>query len=168
MFLRHLSSLYRLEVILSDAFDSEHTSYLDAAVSNGKWKPRRFSLVRLPFAHCANGNLSFVGLLRKKQTKVTFANILNVLIGLAHLWSLPLSFPSVYFPRLSSYDSPLCLNSISLLCSSLFLSSALSLHVWSCVSFLCLFPLSLSCPFCLFLCLYLFISCLSLCISRSI
>jgi hypothetical protein len=26
MFLRHLSSLYRLEVILSDAFDSEHTS----------------------------------------------------------------------------------------------------------------------------------------------
>ncbi len=27
MFLRHLSSLYRLEVILSDAFDSEHTSY---------------------------------------------------------------------------------------------------------------------------------------------
>jgi hypothetical protein len=28
MFLRHLSSVYRSEVILSGAFDSEHTSYL--------------------------------------------------------------------------------------------------------------------------------------------
>jgi hypothetical protein len=33
MFLRHLSSLYCLEVILSDAFDSEHTSYV---ITNSK------------------------------------------------------------------------------------------------------------------------------------
>jgi hypothetical protein len=32
----------------------------DMETSNGKRKPRRFSLIHLPFAHCANGSLSFV------------------------------------------------------------------------------------------------------------
>ncbi len=32
--------------------------------------PRRFFLIRLPFAHCANGSLSFVRLLTKKQMEV--------------------------------------------------------------------------------------------------
>jgi hypothetical protein len=47
--------------------------YLYADVSNGKQKPVRFSLIsllfsyriRLPFAHCAYGSLSFVRLLMK-------------------------------------------------------------------------------------------------------
>jgi hypothetical protein len=43
--------------------------YIYAAVSNGKRKPRRFSLIRLPFANCANASLSFVCLLTKKQTE---------------------------------------------------------------------------------------------------
>ncbi len=40
--------------------------------SNGKrkWKHRRFSLFYLPCAHCANGSLSFVRLLTKKQMEV--------------------------------------------------------------------------------------------------
>jgi hypothetical protein len=38
--------------------------------SNGKRKPRRFPLFRLQFAHHANGSLSFVRLLIKKQTEV--------------------------------------------------------------------------------------------------
>ncbi len=38
--------------------------------SNGKRKPRQFSLIRLPFAHRANGSSSFVCLLTKKQTEV--------------------------------------------------------------------------------------------------
>ncbi len=33
------------------------------------WKPRRFSLIRLPFAHCATKISSFVRLLTKKQTE---------------------------------------------------------------------------------------------------
>ncbi len=33
-------------------------------------KPKRFSLIRLPFAHRANGSLSFVSLFTKKQTEV--------------------------------------------------------------------------------------------------
>jgi hypothetical protein len=37
---------------------------------NGKRKTRRFSLIRLPFAHLAHGSLSFVRLLTKKQTEV--------------------------------------------------------------------------------------------------
>ncbi len=39
-------------------------------ISFGKWKPRRFSLIRLPFARFANGSLSFVCLLMKKETEV--------------------------------------------------------------------------------------------------
>jgi hypothetical protein len=35
-----------------------------------KPKPRLFSLIRLPFAHRANGNLLFVCLLTKNQTEV--------------------------------------------------------------------------------------------------
>ncbi len=31
---------------------------------------RRFSLICLPFANCANGSLSFICLLTKKQTEV--------------------------------------------------------------------------------------------------
>ncbi len=38
-------------------------------MGKGKQKPRRFSLIRLLFAHCANGIL-FVRLLPKKQTEV--------------------------------------------------------------------------------------------------
>ncbi len=38
--------------------------------SNGKGKPRKFSLILLPFSHRANGSLSFVSLLTKKQTEV--------------------------------------------------------------------------------------------------
>jgi hypothetical protein len=49
---------------------------------NGKRKPRRLSLIRLPFAHHANESLSFVRLLMKKQTS-PFANGLN---RLARLW----------------------------------------------------------------------------------
>jgi hypothetical protein len=31
--------------------------YSHVAILNGKWKPRRFSLIRFPFAHRANGGL---------------------------------------------------------------------------------------------------------------
>ncbi len=48
-----------------------------AAVSNGKRKPRRFSLIRLPFAHLANGSLSFVRLFRRTNGSYPFANGLN-------------------------------------------------------------------------------------------
>jgi hypothetical protein len=41
-----------------------------AVGSNRKWKPRQFSLIQLLFAHRANGSLSFVCLLMKKQTEV--------------------------------------------------------------------------------------------------
>jgi hypothetical protein len=43
---------------------------MDMKTSNGKWKPRQFFLIRLPFTHRANGSLSFVRLLTKKQKKV--------------------------------------------------------------------------------------------------
>jgi hypothetical protein len=49
------------------------------------------SLIRLRFAHCANGSLSFVRLLTKKQRSYPFANRLNGLNGLdglALLWSI--------------------------------------------------------------------------------
>jgi hypothetical protein len=39
---------------------------------NGKSKPRQISLLRLPFAYRANGSLSFVHLLTKKQNKETY------------------------------------------------------------------------------------------------
>ncbi len=51
--------------------------------SNRIRKPRRFSSIRLLFAHHANGNLSFVCLLTKKQTEIIRLQWLN---GLAHLW----------------------------------------------------------------------------------
>ncbi len=44
--------------------------YIFTAVSNRKWKPRRFSLIRLPFAHRATGSLSLVRLFPKKQSEV--------------------------------------------------------------------------------------------------
>jgi hypothetical protein len=46
---------------------------------NGKWTPRWFFLIRLPFAHCANRSLSFVRLLTKNKQKLSIA---NGLIGL--------------------------------------------------------------------------------------
>jgi hypothetical protein len=42
----------------------------DVGTSNGKQKPRRFSVIRLLFAHRANGSLPFIHLLTKKQTEV--------------------------------------------------------------------------------------------------
>ncbi len=42
----------------------------DMEASSGKWKPRRFSLIHLPFVHCPNRSLSSVHLLTKKQMKV--------------------------------------------------------------------------------------------------
>jgi hypothetical protein len=44
--------------------------YIYAAILNRKWKARRFSLIYLPFAHCANRSLSLISLLTKKQTEV--------------------------------------------------------------------------------------------------
>jgi hypothetical protein len=44
---------------------------------HGNRMPRRFSTIRLPFAHCANGILSFVRLLTKKHGSNPFANGLN-------------------------------------------------------------------------------------------
>jgi hypothetical protein len=42
---------------------------------NGKWKPWRFSLIRIPFHHRANGSFSFVRLLTKnKQRKLSVCN----------------------------------------------------------------------------------------------
>ncbi len=51
---------------------------------NGRQK-RRFSLIHLPFAHCANGSLSFVRLLTKKQWKLSVCKGTKWLNGLAHL-----------------------------------------------------------------------------------
>ncbi len=42
---------------------------MEFQTGNEKRKPRRFSLIRLPFGHCANGSLSFVHLLTKKETE---------------------------------------------------------------------------------------------------
>ncbi len=44
--------------------------YVYTAVSYGKQMPRRFSLICLPFAHCAKRSLQFVHLLTNKQTVV--------------------------------------------------------------------------------------------------
>jgi hypothetical protein len=55
---------------------------------NGKRKPRRFFSIRLPFAHRANGSLSFVLLCEETKRKLPVCKrtyILNVLNGLAHL-----------------------------------------------------------------------------------
>jgi hypothetical protein len=56
----------------------------DMETSKGKRKrkPGRFPLICVPFAHRANGNLSFVRLLTKKLTKLN---------GLVHLWLKQLS-----------------------------------------------------------------------------
>jgi hypothetical protein len=43
---------------------------MNMETSNRIWKPMRFSIVRLPFAHRASVSLSFVRLLTKKQTEV--------------------------------------------------------------------------------------------------
>jgi hypothetical protein len=49
----------------------------DMETSNGNRMPRRFSTIRFPFAHYANGSLSFVRLLTKKHGSYPFANGLN-------------------------------------------------------------------------------------------
>ncbi len=49
-----------------------------------KRKPRRFTLFRLPFAHHASGRWSFVRLLTKKQTEVSYP-LANGLNRLAHV-----------------------------------------------------------------------------------
>jgi hypothetical protein len=41
-----------------------------SSITNGKQKPRRFSLIYFPFAHRKNGSLSFVRKLANKQTEV--------------------------------------------------------------------------------------------------
>jgi hypothetical protein len=56
---------------------------------HGKLKPWRLSLIRLPFAHRANGSLSFVRLLTEETSRsYPFANPLNGLIGLNGLLHL--------------------------------------------------------------------------------
>ncbi len=50
-----------------------------------KTEARRFSLIRLPFAHQANRSLLFVSLLMKKQTEVIVcdgARFKNKLVGI--------------------------------------------------------------------------------------
>jgi hypothetical protein len=48
-----------------------------------KKKPRRFFLIRLPVAHCANGSLSFARFVDEEATgNYSFENGLN---GLSHL-----------------------------------------------------------------------------------
>jgi hypothetical protein len=42
----------------------------DMETSNRNRKPRQFSLISLPLAYHANGSLSFISLLTKKQTRV--------------------------------------------------------------------------------------------------
>jgi hypothetical protein len=44
-----------------------HIYMLLFQTENGKRKPRQFSLIHLPFAHHANGSLSFVSLFTMKQ-----------------------------------------------------------------------------------------------------
>ncbi len=46
------------------------STYKYAAISNGKWKPRLVPLILIPFADRANGSLSFVCVITKKQTEV--------------------------------------------------------------------------------------------------
>ncbi len=56
---------------------------------NGRRKPRLFSLIRLSFAHHADGSLSFSRLFTKKYSTVSgsypFANRINELNRLSHL-----------------------------------------------------------------------------------
>ncbi len=43
---------------------------MDMETLNRKRQPRRFSLILLPLAHCADENLSFASLLLKKQREI--------------------------------------------------------------------------------------------------
>jgi hypothetical protein len=68
--------------------------HIYVAVSNAKWnwQPRQVSLIRLPFAHHADGSLSFVHSFTKKLTEVIhLQNGINRVNGLAHLWFSNLS-----------------------------------------------------------------------------
>jgi hypothetical protein len=78
---------YLLSLLFSISFIFRKYMYtVYAAVTKGKRKPRRFSLIHLQFAHRANGSLLFVHLLTKKQNRSSlFANRLDGLKRLAHL-----------------------------------------------------------------------------------
>jgi hypothetical protein len=55
---------------------------ISAAVSRGKWKPRQFDLIRVPFAHRANVNVVCPFAFKETNGSYPFANGLN---GLSHL-----------------------------------------------------------------------------------
>jgi hypothetical protein len=72
-----------METLRHGDIDTWRHRDMDMETTDGKRKPRRFSLIGLLFAHRANGGLSFVCLLTKKQTEVIHVQI--NLIGLAQL-----------------------------------------------------------------------------------
>jgi hypothetical protein len=53
--------------------------------SNGKRKSKRFTLIRLPFAHCANGRFLFVHPFVDEETNKSYPFVQG-LNRLAHLW----------------------------------------------------------------------------------
>jgi hypothetical protein len=63
--------------------------YMDMKMemSNGKLKPRRFSVICLPFAIHNDRRLLFFCFLTQKQAEVNRLQTVNKLNGLAHLWS---------------------------------------------------------------------------------
>jgi hypothetical protein len=63
--------VFRVYVYIYQYLYTENgTVYKYTAVSNRKRKARRFSLIRLPFAHRLNGILLFVNLFTKKKMEV--------------------------------------------------------------------------------------------------
>jgi hypothetical protein len=65
--------------------------YIDISNGKQKWKPRRFSLIYLPFAHRANGGFSYFRLFT--------TNGLNGLNRLALLCAEPFNVVLVIFPQ---------------------------------------------------------------------
>jgi hypothetical protein len=67
--------------------------YIYPVVPNGKRKPRQFSLIRSAFVHHANGSLTFVRLVTKKQTEVirlqTDKQTCPSMRDIQHILSLP-------------------------------------------------------------------------------
>ncbi len=76
-----VSSVFQIYIYIY----KETATYIQiyAAVSNRKCKHQQFSLIRLPFAHRANGI----------QSPANGLNRLNGLIGLAHLYWIRLTVP---------------------------------------------------------------------------
>jgi hypothetical protein len=64
-------------------------TYIYIAISNGKSKPRRFSLIRLPFAYLTTEICRLSVCWRKNKRSYPLANGLNGLNGLAHLCVAP-------------------------------------------------------------------------------